>query len=107
MGDDLIGSATSAAMERQIRHIREINIHPDYDRDTMQNDVAILYVNIHNVTYLGRILEPSCIGEGAQEGGASYSRGSKMSSHYSITESKFSMSIKKIVNRALQTMVWA
>lgn len=46
MGDDLIGAATSSSMQRQIRHIQRINIHPGYNPDTMQNDVAILYVNI-------------------------------------------------------------
>lgn len=46
MGDDLLGAATSATVERQIRSIQQIIIHPQYDAATMENDVAILLVNI-------------------------------------------------------------
>lgn len=49
MGDDLSGAATSATVERQIRTIQKVIIHPNYDAATMTNDVAIMHVNISNI----------------------------------------------------------
>lgn len=45
MGDDLLVSKSGSAT-RQIRKIVNFVVHPDYDEDTLDSDIAVIRVRI-------------------------------------------------------------